>query len=119
MQSLRKTGDPGQRRKDYCTEEFCLLVVELLWERARLQGKVLVISRLTQCRVHCFRGRHSSDSSRAAPKMLGQTEFVQYVPCTQHPKNPTLSFKTHPGWLKYPFQDRWKVQVTPRDICKF
>lgn len=41
-------------------------------------------------------------------------EFVQYVSCARHTQNPTLSFDTHQGWLKYPIKDPGKYKSTHR-----
>ena len=41
-------------------------------------------------------------------------EFVQYMSWARHTKNPTLSFETHQGWLKYPIKDPGKYKSTQR-----
>lgn len=49
---------PGTKEGEIA-KEFCLLVLNLFWERDRLRGKVMVVSRLTQKRTQCFRDRCS------------------------------------------------------------
>ena len=80
-----------------------------------LPGKVMVISRLTQHRVHCFEGRQSWDSIRAAPRILGQTVWVcpVYVLSKTH-KESHLILWDSPGLTQIPNQRPWKVQINPK-----